>query len=202
MQIPRAQGGPVAHACSLLDGCVCPQAHTSSPVVARSITTILLGKYCDETARAAASHDSEVSMSDDAFGPLEDAFFAAGEAYAQQADEPFDPEAHVEAHGHDSQPEQARLRPWLAGARTRIILQARLLQFRVAVALSTYAEHALRVAVSGVPGHGFLLGMVRQTFIPAIAVTNPVLARASLFVLVFTAATFPAAAVLAATGVL
>jgi hypothetical protein len=140
----------------------------------------------------------------DGFSPLEDEFFAAGEALAEPG-HPADPEETasptLEPAGH-AEPRnrlgklRGQLAPRVRSARTRLILKARLLQLRVAVLLWSCAGHALRMAAIG------SLGGVRQTFFPLVAVRCPALARASLCVLVFTAATFPAAAVLAATGAL
>lgn len=153
-------------------------------------------------------------MRDEAFSPLEDAFFAAGDACAHQTEESIDEaEAYEPANEGELRMRlgalKARLRPTIELCRTRLILQTRLLQFRLAVAFSSCAEHAVRVASSGTPVHGLLRGMVRHASIPRlpllpelVAVRSPALARASLYVLVFTAATFPAAAVLAATGAL
>jgi hypothetical protein len=145
-------------------------------------------------------------MPDDSFGPLEDAFFADGDAYAQQKEpSPADDQDEYVAESETDlrlrlSGLKARLRPALEAARTRIYLQARLLQLRVVVALATYAELALALGAIASPTR--VRAIAVQAFIPQIAARNPVLARISLFVLVFTAATFPAAAVLAATGVL
>jgi hypothetical protein len=146
-------------------------------------------------------------MPDQTFGPLEDAFFAAGDAYAQQKEESSDAPSDF---GDDAVSERglhlrlsvlrARLRPTLESARTRLYLQARLLQLRVLVALATYAELALALRAVASPVR--VRAIAAQAFIPQLAARNPVLARFSLFILVFTAATFPAAAVLAATGAL
>lgn len=143
-------------------------------------------------------------MPDDAFGPLEDSFFAAGDAYSQQKeDSPDDDQAFVAESETDLRLRlsvlKARLRPTLTAAKKGIILQARLLQLRVLVALATYAELALALRAVATPVRVRVLAV--HAFIPQIA-RNPVVARFSLFVLVFTAATFPAAAVLAATGAL
>ena len=147
----------------------------------------------------------EVSMSD-GFSPLEDEFFAAGEALAEPG-HAADPEETASSEFEAvSQGEprtrlgrlKGRLAPRLRTARTRLILQTRILQLRVAVLLWSCAGHALRVATIG----SLVEGAVRQSFLPLVAVRCPALARASLFVLVLTAATFPAAAVLAATGAL
>jgi hypothetical protein len=155
-------------------------------------------------------------MPEDTFGPLEDAFFAAGDAYAQQKESSggcshdendqtgFGDDDHVVVSENGLRLRlsvmRARLRPTLESARTRVYLQARLLQLRVLVALATYAELALALRVVASPVR--VRAIAVQAFIPQLATRNPVLARFSLFILVFTAATFPAAAVLAATGVL
>lgn len=130
----------------------------------------------------------------DGFSPLEDAFFAAGEALAEQGEQ--GPEHATLDPSSEPAPEsgrrsnlgrlKARLGPRLRSARSRLVLRARLLQLRVIVGLWTGLDN------------------VRQGFFPPgyVAARCPAVARASLFVLVFTAATFPAAAVLAATGVL
>jgi hypothetical protein len=152
-------------------------------------------------------------MPDDSFGPLEDAFFADGDAYAQHKEpnqgededaghEGAYDDGYVAENEHDLRLRlsvlKARLRPALEAARTRLYLQARLLQLRVLVSLATYAELALALGAIASPTR--VRAIAVQAFIPQIAARNPVLARLSLFVLVFTAATFPAAAVLAATG--
>jgi hypothetical protein len=150
-------------------------------------------------------------MPDQTFGPLEDAFFAAGDAYAQQYGQGKEESSDDQSDfGDDAVSERglhlrlsvlkARLRPTLESARTRLYLQARLLQLRVLVALATYAELALALRAVASPVR--VRAIAAQAFIPQLAARNPVLARFSLFILVFTAATFPAAAVLAATGAL
>jgi hypothetical protein len=141
-------------------------------------------------------------MSDDAFGPLEDAFFAAGDAYESHgAENAAVEEHHVEDQRHLSlrlRAHTARLQTALTAARSRVLLLGRLVQLRVAVAMSTCADHAVYASAFRVIG-ARPIGTRVHTFIPRLT-RNPVLVRASLVVLAFTAATFPAAAVLAAAG--
>jgi hypothetical protein len=141
-------------------------------------------------------------MSDDAFGPLEDAFFAAGDAYdSLKEDSASDQDVFVDDEHHPPlrlAPLRSRLEAALTAARARVVLVSRLLQLRVSVALSTCAEQAVYATAFRVIGARPMRARV-HTFIPRLT-RNPVLVRASLVVLAFTAATFPTAAVLAAAG--
>jgi hypothetical protein len=134
----------------------------------------------------------------DAFGPLEDAFFAAGDAYEHREDSGSDQDVHFENEPQVGWSASARLGTALTAARTRVMLRARLVELRFAVAVSNCAELALYATVFRVAG-ARPVGTRVHTFIPRLT-RNPVLVRVSLIVLGFTAATFPAAAVLAATG--
>jgi hypothetical protein len=139
-------------------------------------------------------------MPDPAFGPLEDAFFAAGDAYDDEhGDEGWsDQDLYVASERGLRLGLSARVEMVLIAARSRVLLLGRLLQLRVLVALSTCAEQALYATAFRVIGARPIRTRV-PTVIPRLT-RNPVLVRASLLVLVFTAATFPAAAVLAAAG--
>jgi hypothetical protein len=134
--------------------------------------------------------------SDDAFGELEESFFATGDA--ANAAEQYK-QAWREADGiaqviEDERPArllamQAWLRPRLVGAGNWLLWRARLLQFRVAVAVYQRTEHVRRV-------------VVEHAFSPSVATRNPRLVRAIIVILICTVANFSAAAVLAAAGAL
>jgi hypothetical protein len=141
-------------------------------------------------------------MSDDAFGPLEEAFFAAGEAHHHSEEgSASDHEVYVDSEPHRPLSLRSlglRLETALAAVGARFALLGRLLELRVVVAVSSCAEQALHATAFRIIGARPISTRV-HTFIPRLT-RNPVLVRASLVVLAFTAATFPAAAVLAATG--
>jgi hypothetical protein len=133
----------------------------------------------------------------DAFGPLEEAFFAAGHAYEEQREDgSSDQDAYAEDQRHPGRLTmlRARLGSALTAAGRRVVLQVRILELGVAVALSTRVERALLAAPFWVA-----VGTRVPRYIPRLA-RSALLVRGSLLVLAFTAATFPAAAVLAATG--
>lgn len=143
-------------------------------------------------------------MLDEALGDFEEAFFAAGDALAQQRPTRLTPEelmffggevparprfidrvtSSIPSTNPAANPSTYALWAAVAGW---MRWQARLLQFRLAVAVSTQAEHVLRFA-SG------------RALRPLVVTRHPWLVRGSVVLLTSSLANYSAAAVLAATG--
>jgi hypothetical protein len=142
----------------------------------------------------------EVNMRDEAWGEFEQAFFAEGDAYgnagnASGTDAPNDDFGDLDFTSEPTSARPAwltavsgRLAAFRASAARWVRWHARLAEFRVAVAVSAHAEHALRVAAA-------------HRFRPLLQHRRPWLVRASAFILISSAVNYSAAAVMAATTI-
>jgi hypothetical protein len=131
-------------------------------------------------------------MADQDLHGFEEAFFAAGESLEHQPVAPgtgfHDPPSRFRLTHADVVAARASLGVKLERARRWLHWNGHIVGFRAGIAVFTGAEHALRRATL-------------RAFRPLVAVRHPWLARASVVVLVASAANYAAVA-LAASGVL
>lgn len=137
-------------------------------------------------------------------GQLAESFFERGESLSLEsgstdADAAIGPVGYaaLEPAGRASQAlraSQAWLQGALAAAQPWVLWRLRLMQLRLAIAITGCAEHALRAMVT----HA-LIPYKRVSLRPLLAARHPRLARASRVILVTAAANYSIAAVLAAS---